>query len=278
MLHGKRILVTGVVTRHSIAYAVAEEAQRAGAEVVLTSFGRARRLTERAACGLPATPDVLELDVDRDGDFGGVAADLRDRWGGLDGALHAVAFAPDDALGGNFLATPRASAARAFATSAFSLKALAGALLPLLQGARGGGSLVALDFDASVAWPAYDWMGVSKAALEAVGRYLARDLGPRGVRVNLVSAGPLMTAAASGIDGFGELADAWRARAPLGWDSRDPAPVARAVCFLLSDWSQGITGEILHVDGGFHAIGAAPRGDADQAATVAGTDPSTRSV
>lgn len=259
ILEGKRLLITGVVTKDSIAFAAAEEAQRAGAEVVLTSFGRARRLTERAARRLPETPDVLELDVDQEDDFQGVVADLRGRWGTLDGALHAVAFAPEDALGGNFLSTPAESAASAFRTSAFSLKALGEALLPLLEQPEAGASIVALDFDASVAWPVYDWMGVSKAALESVGRYLARDLGPRGVRVNLVSAGPLETVAASGIDGFGRLADGWGAQAPLGWDRSDPSSVARAICFLLSDWSRGITGEILHVDGGFHAMGAASR-------------------
>ena len=258
ILDGKRILVTGLVTKDSIAFAAAAAAQRAGAEVVLTSFGRARRLTERAAKRLPETPDVLELDVNVEDDFRGVVDDLRRRWGGgLDGALHAIAFAPEDALGGNFLSTPAESAASAFRTSAFSLKSLAEALLPLLEEAETEGSIVALDFDASVAWPVYDWMGVSKAALEAVGRYLARDLGPRRVRVNLVSAGPLETVAAGGIDGFDRLARAWGAQAPLGWDTRDPSSVARAICFLLSDWSRGITGEILHVDGGFHAVGAA---------------------
>jgi enoyl-[acyl-carrier protein] reductase I len=277
MLAGKRLLVTGVLTKDSIAYAVADEAQRAGAEVVLTSFGRARRLTERAATGLPETPDVLELDVNRGEDLDAVAGELRERWGALDGVLHAVAFAPEDALGGNFLSTPPESAATAFRTSAFSLKALAGSLLPLLERPEQGASVVGLDFDATVAWPVYDWMGVSKAALEAVGRYLARDLGPRGVRVNLVSAGPLETLAASGIGGFRKLADGWAAQAPLGWDTRDPTPVARAICFLLSDWSRGITGEILHVDGGFHAMGA-PLDGQPSGAQAAATGPSTRSA
>jgi enoyl ACP reductase len=258
MLAGKRLLVTGVITRRSIAFTVAERAQRAGAEVVLTSFGRARRMTERAAARLPTPPDVLELDVNRPEDFEALTAELRSRWGGLDGALHAVAFAPDDALGGNFLATPPESAEAAFRTSAFSLKALAGAVEPLMEG---GGSLVGLDFDASVAWPVYDWMGVSKAALEAVARYLARDLGPRGVRVNLISAGPIDTPAAGGIPGFELLATAWERQAPLGWDTGDPGPVADAACFLLSDAARGVTGEILHVDGGFHAMGAPSDGE-----------------
>ncbi|MBA3298765.1 MAG: enoyl-ACP reductase FabI [Thermoleophilaceae bacterium] len=253
-LEGKRILVTGVITRRSIAFSVAEQAQLAGAEVLLTGFGRGRRMTERAAARLPDPPDVLELDVNKPEDLEALTGELDSRWGGVDGALHAIAFAPEDALGGNFLGAPASSASAAFETSAYSFKSLAAALHPLMGG---GGGLVALDFDASVAWPAYDWMGVSKAALEAVGRYLARDLGPSGVRVNLVSAGPLDTPAAGGIPGFEDLAAAWQKQAPLGWDVGDPKPVADAVCFLLSDLARGITGEIIHVDGGFHAIGAA---------------------
>ena len=257
ILDGKRILVTGVVNRRSIAYAVAERAQRDGAEVALTSFGRVRRITERAAGGLPSRPRVFELDVNKDPDFEALAVSLRELWGGVDGVLHAVAFAPPDALGGNFLHTPRSSAAVAFETSAYSLKALAEALAPLMGGAdgEGRGSIVGLDFDASLAWPAYDWMGVAKAALESVSRYLARDLGPNGIRVNLVSAGPIRTAAASGVPGFARLAARWREGAPLRWDIDDPSPVADAVGFLLSDRSRGVSGEILHVDGGFHAVG-----------------------
>jgi meromycolic acid enoyl-[acyl-carrier protein] reductase len=272
-LAGKKILVTGVVTRGSIAFHVAERAQLAGAEVLLTGFGRARRLTERAARHLPAPVDVLELDATRAEDFGALSSELHDRWGSVDGALHAIAYAPPDALGGGFMDTPADSAATAFLTSAFSFKALAGALRPLMSG---GGSLVALDFDATVAWPVYDWMGVAKAALESTGRYLARDLGPDGVRVNLVSAGPLATLAASGIPGFDELADAWRVGAPLGWDTEDPTPVADAVCFLLSDHARAISGEILHVDGGYHAMGAPPSGAGDRALAFAGAAGSER--
>lgn len=257
MLAGKRLLITGVVTRRSIAWHVAEQAQLAGAEVVLTGFGRGRRMTERAAGQLPQHADVLELDANSADDVAAVAADLDRRFGGLDGILHAIAFAPTDALGGGFLETPVESAITAFRTSAFSLKALAAGFAPLMP--ESGGAIVGLDFDASVAWPVYDWMGVSKAALESVSRYLARDLGPRGIRVNLVSAGPLETVAASGIPGFDELASAWRAQAPLGWDTRDVAPVAAACCFLLSDLARAITGEILHVDGGFHAMGTGVR-------------------
>ena len=252
-LAGSRILITGVVTRDSIAFAVAERAQELGADVVLTGFGRSRRLTERAAARLPAPADVLELDVTKPADLSAVAAEL-ERRGGLDGALHAIAWAPPDALGGGFLRTPPESAEAAFRVSAYSLQSLTAALAPLLERSRG--SVVGLDFDASVAWPAYDWMGVAKAALESVSRYLARELGPRGIRVNLISAGPLETPAASGIPGFSELAGVWRDAAPLGWDPDDRDPVARTACFLLSGWARGITGEIVHVDGGMHAVGA----------------------
>jgi meromycolic acid enoyl-[acyl-carrier-protein] reductase len=253
MLEGKRLLITGVLTKGSIAYTVAERAQQGGAQVVLTGFGRTRRMTERAAARLPDPPDVLELDVNNPADFDALTIELRDRWGGVDGALHAIAFAPGDALGGNFMSAPPESAEVAFRTSAYSFKALAESLAPLMDG---GGSLVGMDFDASVAWPIYDWMGVAKAALESVSRYLARDLGEQSVRVNLISAGPVETPAAQGIPGFDALAGLWGAQAPLGWDTSDPAPVADAVLFLLSDLARGITGEILHVDGGFHAMGA----------------------
>jgi meromycolic acid enoyl-[acyl-carrier-protein] reductase len=192
--------------------------------------------------------------VNQPSDFEALVAELESRWGGVDGALHAIAFAPGDALGGQFLTAPPESAEVAFRTSAYSFKALAEALAPLMG--NEGGSFVGMDFDASVAWPVYDWMGVAKAALESVSRYLARDLGPSGVRVNLVSAGPVETAAAGGIPGFDRLAGLWRDQAPLGWDTGDPSPVADAVCFLFSDWSRGISGEIVHVDGGFHAMGA----------------------
>ena len=253
ILEGKRLLITGVITKDSIAYHAAEQAQKEGAEIVLSSFGRVRRMTERAAQRLPQPADVLELDVNKDEDLEALTAELRERWGGVDGALHAIAFAPQDALGGKFMTAPAESAGQAFQTSAYSLKALAAALQPLMSR---GGALVGMDFDAAVAWPIYDWMGVAKAALESVARYLARDLGPEGVRVNLVSAGPLGTVAAQGIPGFEHLADLWRRQAPLGWDISDPVPVARTICWLLSDYSQGISGEIVHVDGGFHAVGA----------------------
>jgi enoyl-[acyl-carrier protein] reductase I len=220
---------------------------------VLTSFGKALSLTERSAKRLPTPADVLEMDANDPDHIAAVTGELTKRWGRLDGFLHAIAFAPQDALGGNFLHTPWESVETAFKTSAYSLKSLAEAFAPLMEH---GGGIVSLDFDASVAWPIYDWMGVSKAALESITRYLARDLGPKNIRVNCVSAGPLRTIAAKGIPGFDVLAAAWGSRAPLGWDTSDPTPVARAVAFLLSDWAAGITAEIVHVDGGYHAIGA----------------------
>jgi meromycolic acid enoyl-[acyl-carrier-protein] reductase len=257
LLDGRKLLITGVLTDRSIAYSVARRAQEEGAEVILTGFGRGMRITERMAKRLPTEADVLELDVNDPEALEAVAGALDDRWGSLDGVLHAIAFVPADALGGQFLQTPSASATAAFETSAFSFKALAAALLPLLERGEAPG-IVGLDFDASVAWPAYDWAGVSKAALESINRYVARDLGPRGVRSNLVAAGPLQTVAASNIEGFEGLAEIWERQAPLGWDFADCTPVADACLFLLSPLARAITGEILHVDGGVHAIGAAP--------------------
>lgn len=258
MLEGKKLLITGVIRRDSIAFEVARRAQQHGAEVLLTGFGRTRRMTERAAERLDPVPDVIELDVNSAEDLAAVAAEIGERWGHVDGVLHAIAYAPGDALGGNFLDTPGDSAVTAFRTSAYSLQALAAVLRPYLggNGAGPGASIVALDFDASVAWPAYDFMGVAKAALESVARYLARDLGPAGVRVNCISAGPIETMAAGGIPGFDGLSEAWNRQAPLGWDTSDAGPVADAACFLLSPLSSGITGEIVHVDGGYHAMGA----------------------
>ena len=253
-LEGKRLLLTGVLTPQSIAFAVAQVAQEQGAEIVLTGFGKSMSLTERSAKRLAQPVDVFELDANDDAHIERLAGEIRERWGGLDGILHAIAFAPQDALGGNFLHTPRESAELAFRTSAFSLKAIAAGLHDLMR--EGGGAIVSMDFDAAVAWPIYDWMGVSKAALESVTRYRARDLGPDGIRVNCISAGPLRTMAAKSIPGFDVLAKAWSGRAPLRWDTADPLPVARAVAFLLSDWAAGITGEIVHVDGGYHAMGA----------------------
>jgi enoyl-[acyl-carrier protein] reductase I len=254
-LDGKRLVITGVLTDDSIAWHSARIAQEQGASIVLTGFGRGMSLTERSAKRLPDPPDVIELDINDPTHMEALVADLEGRWGAVDGALHAIAFAPDDALGGRFLTTPAESAVTAFQTSAFSYKTLAVGLLPLMRKA-GGGSLVTLDFDNSQAWPAYDWMGVAKAALVAVTRYLARDLGTHDIRVNAVSAGPLSTVAAKSIPGFATFQEVWDDRAPLSWDVSNPEPVARMIAVLLSDWAPMTTGEVVHVDGGFHAIAA----------------------
>ncbi|HWE57816.1 MAG TPA: enoyl-ACP reductase FabI [Acidimicrobiales bacterium] len=254
LLEGKRILVTGVLTDDSLAYAVAELAQKEGAQIVLSGAGRGLSLTRRIARHLPETPDVLELDVTVPEHLDSVVADLTGRWGALDGVLHSIGFAPAACLGGGFLDTTWDDVKVALEVSAFSFKLLAAGLRPLMQQA-GGGSVVGLDFDATVAWPGYDWMGVAKAALESTSRYLARDLGADHIRVNLVAAGPVKTMAAKSIPGFSAFEDAWDGRAPLGWSVTDPFPVAQACVALLSDWFPATTGEIIHVDGGFHAMG-----------------------
>ena len=253
ILDGKRILVTGVITDASIAFSVARLAQEEGAEVVLTGYGRLS-LVGRVARKLPKEPPVIELDVTNDEHLAALEANVREHVDGLDGVVHSIAFGPADALGGNFLHTPWESVARAVEVSAFSYKSLAMAAAPLFGPA--GGSIVGMDFDAQVAWPGYDWMGVAKAALESASRYLARELGPRGIRSNLISAGPIKTIAANSIPGFEKFEEPWTARAPIGWDNRDPEPAARGVVALLSDWFPKTTGEIVHVDGGLHAIGA----------------------
>jgi enoyl-[acyl-carrier protein] reductase I len=250
LLDGKRILVTGVLNTESIAFAVARCAQEQGAEVVLSSFGRIMSLTERSARRLPAAPEVVELDVTQPADLEALAGRIGGR---LDGVVHAIGFAPATCLGGGFLDAPWEDVAVALQVSAYSLKALAVAALPLMER---GGAVVGLDFDNTVAWPVYDWMGVAKSAFESTARYLARDLGPKGIRVNLVAAGPVRTMAAKSIPGFEQFEDAWTTRAPLGWDLKDPEPVARATVALLSDFFPATTGEIVHVDGGYHAMGA----------------------
>ena len=253
LLSDRRLLITGVLTDASLAFAVARLAAAEGAELILTGAGRGLRLTERTARKLDPTPEVLELDVTRPEHIAAVREAVAERWGSLDGALHAIGFAPQNCLGGDFMAPGWDDVSVALEVSAYSLKALAEVVTPLMDN---GGSLVALDFDATVAWPVYDWMGVSKAALESVARYLARDLGPQGVRVNLVAAGPIRTMAARSIPGFEAFEDAWGSRAPLGWNVTDAEPVAQACVLLLSDWLGATTGEILHVDGGYHAMGA----------------------
>jgi meromycolic acid enoyl-[acyl-carrier protein] reductase len=253
LLDGKKVLVTGVLMDSSIAFHVARLAQEQGAEVVLTSFGRTMRITQTIAKRLPRTPPVVELDASKAEDFDLLAERVREHVDGLDGVLHSIGFAPEAALGGNFLKTEWEDVATAVQISAYSLKALAVACQPLMPA---GGSVVGMTFDASVAWPKYDWMGVAKAAFESTARYLARDLGPLGVRVNLVAAGPVKTTAAKSIPGFEEFEGVWKTRAPIGWDVADPEPAARACVALLSDWFPATTGEIVHVDGGVHAMGA----------------------
>jgi len=253
LLAGKRILITGVITDQSIGFHVARMAQHEGASVVVTGFGR-MSLVERIVKRLPNPVPLVEMDVTNEDHMSSLADKVGEHVDGLDGVLHSIAYAPPGALGGNFLQTPWEDAATALHVSAFSLKQLTMACQPLFS--EHGASVVGLDFDAAVAWPTYDWMGVSKAALESTSRYLARELGPDGVRVNLVAAGPLRTLAAKSIPGYAGYESVWHERAPLGWEMTDPEPTARACVALLSDWFPKTTGEILHVDGGVHAVGA----------------------
>ncbi len=253
LLDGKRIVITGVLTDASLAFGVARIALAEGAEIVLTGAGRGLRLTERTARKLGDGIAVHELDVTVPEHGDQVRDALAEQWGGVDGVLHAVGFAPEACLGDDFMAATWDDVAVAMHISAYSLKALADAFVPLMGA---GGSFVGLDFDNRQAWPAYNWMGVAKSALQSVSRYLAKELGPRGIRSNLVAAGPIRTMAAKSIPGFALFEDSWDGRAPLGWDVNDSEPVARACVALLSDWFPSTTGEIVHVDGGYHAVGA----------------------
>jgi enoyl-[acyl-carrier protein] reductase I len=252
LLDGKRLLVTGVITDQSIAYSVAKLAQEQGATVVLTGFGRLS-LVERIAKRLPDPPPIIELDVTNDEHLAGLADQVRVHVDGLDGVVHSIGYAPPSCLGGGFLDAPWDDVATALHISTYSLKSLTVACLPLMGA---GSGVVGLTFDASLAWPVYDWMGVAKAGMESCARYLARDLGDRGIRVNLVAAGPLRTMAAKSIPGFDKFEQAWTERAPLGWNLTDQEPAAKACLALLSDWFPATTGEIVHVDGGYHAVGA----------------------
>ena len=252
LLDGRTILVTGVLTEGSIAFHVARLAQEQGAQVVLTSFGRQHRLTEAIARRLPDRAPVVRLDVTSAADLEGLAGAVGEHADRLDGVVHSIGFAPQSVLGGKFLDGQWPDVATALEVSAYSLKALAVAARPLMHR---GSSIVGLTFDATVAWPVYDWMGVAKAALESTSRYLARDLGPEGIRVNLVAAGPVRSTAAKSIPGFESIEGGWDGRAPLGWVVRDADPTARAVVALLSDWFPATTGEIVHVDGGVHVMG-----------------------
>ncbi len=254
ILEGKRILVTGVTMDSSIGFSVARFAQEQGATVLISNFGRALGITRRIARRLPTEPPVLELDVSDQSHLDGLADALREHVEGLDGVVHSIAYGnPETILGGKFLTGPWEDVARALQVSSYSLASVSTACLPLMGP---GGSVVGLTFDATVAWPAYDWMGVAKAALESTSRYLARDLGPHGIRCNLVSAGPIKSLAAKAIPGFENLESIWNDRSPLGWDEKDQVPTAKAICALLSDLFPATTGEIVHVDGGYHAMGA----------------------
>ncbi|MEV1333583.1 enoyl-ACP reductase FabI [Micromonospora costi] len=252
LLAGKRLLVTGVITDASIAFSVAKLAQENGAQVVLTGYGRLS-LVERIAKRLPEPAPVIELDVTNPEHLAGLADKVREHVDGLDGVVHSIGFAPQSCLGGGFLDAPWEDVATALQVSTYSYKSLAVAALPLMSA---GGAVVGLTFDATKAWPVYDWMGVAKAGLESASRYLALHLGKQGIRSNLVSAGPLRTMAAKSIPGFEQFEDAWTERAPLGWSLTDQEPAARACLALLSDWFPATTGEIVHVDGGYHALGA----------------------
>ncbi len=254
LLAGKRLLITGVVTTDSIAWSTAAAAQRAGAQLVLASLGRDLERAEEAAAALVDPVEVVEADCTDPAHLTRLATTIRARWGALDGALHAIAFAPREALAGSFLDAGADAVTRAFATSTHTYASLAAILAELAPPT--GGAIVGLDFDAAGAWPVYNWMGVCKAGLEAANRYVARDLGPRNIRANLIAAGPIHTRAAGGIPEFATLTDAWEERSPMAWDPHDSSPVADTACFLLSDLARMITGEIVHVDGGYHAMAA----------------------
>jgi enoyl-[acyl-carrier protein] reductase I len=253
LLEGKKLLITGVLTEASLAFGVAKLAQAEGAEVVLTSVSSVMRHTERAAKKLAVEPTIVEFDVTDPTHVASVRDAIGEQWGTVDGALHAIGFAPPVCLGGTFLDATWDDVGTAINISAYSLKALCDAVVPLMPS---GGAIVGLDFDATVSWPAYDWMGVAKSALESTARYLARYHGPAGVRINLVAAGPIKTVAARSIPGFSRFEDVWADRAPLGWNVKDSSAVAKACVALLSDWFPQTTAEIVHVDGGYHAMGA----------------------
>ncbi len=253
LLDGKRILITGVLTDSSLAFGTAQMAQREGAEVVLTGAGRGLRLTQRTARKLDTEPEVLELDVTDPAHVVAVRDALAEKWGSVDGVLHAIGFAPEVCLGDDFMEATWDDVSTALHISTFSYKTIAEIAVPLMPN---GGSVVGLDFDATVAWPTYNWMGVAKAGLESANRYLARQHGPAGIRFNLVAAGPIRTTAAKSIPGFNDFQDVWESKAPLGWDAKDPTAVSKASIAMLSDWFPQTTGSMIHVDGGYHAIGA----------------------
>ena len=252
LLDGKKLVITGVLTDASLAFGVAKIAREEGAEIVLTGAGRALSLTRRTARKLGDDIDVFELDVTVPEQVDSAREAVAAKWGRVDGVLHAIGFAPESCLGDDFFGAPWEDVATAMHISTYSLKTLADAFVPLMDQ---GGSFVGLDFDNQQAWSAYNWMGVAKSALQSLSRYMARELGPQQIRCNLVAAGPISTTAAKGIPAFSKFAE-WGEHAPLGWDISDPTPAAKACVALLSDWFPQTTGSMVHVDGGYHAVGA----------------------
>jgi len=252
ILKNKKILITGILTDKSIAYASAQVALENGAQVVATGFGKGLRITERAVKRLSDDIQVYEMDIQNPEQVDTTVVNIKENFGSLDGILHAIAFSPTEAMGGNFMNTKVEDALTSFEVSAFSLKTLSQGFSPILNNP---GSIVALDFDNTQAWPGYDWQGVAKSSLQSIVRYLAFYMGKEGIRVNAVASGPLATTAAKNIPGFTDMNDEWDQRAPLGWDSKNAIPVAKVVNFLLSEFSEAVSGEIIHADGGAHSVG-----------------------
>ena len=258
LLTNHKILVTGVLTDDSIAFGIAQRAIEEGAEVILSGAGRGLNLTKRIAKKLgDSVGEVLEMDVTEPAQIEAAVKAVEERFGRLDGLVHSIGFAPQSCLGSGMFVAPFDDVKVAMQISTYSLAALVGAFRPLLvkSTALGGASVIALDFDGSRAYPMYDWMGVMKAGLESLGRYLAFEVGPDKIRVNMIAAGPIRTMAAKSIPGFQNFEDTWADRAPLGWDVNDSSSVADTSIAYLSPLLRGTTGGIVHVDGGHHAVG-----------------------
>jgi enoyl-[acyl-carrier protein] reductase I len=251
---GKQGLIVGVANKRSIAWGIAQAVSRRGARLALTYQGRFEEHVTELAQGLPEPSLVLPCDVGSDADIDAVFARIEQDFGSLDFVVHAVGFAPRNELEGPFLNVSRAGFAMALDISTYSLVALARGAMPLME-KKGGGSILTLSFLGSDrVFPNYNVMGVAKAALESTVRYLASDVGPKNVRVNAVSAGPIKTLAAAGVKGFSNILHVYPERAPLRRNV-DMIDVAEASAFLLSDAARGITGEVLLVDAGYHVTG-----------------------